>query len=179
MSEITSYRDLVTWQKAMDLAVLVYRITATFPKSEQFGLIAQMRDAAVAVPSNVAEGTRHRTPGYISRVETALAEHAELETEMTLSDRVGYVRPEDMAAFSALATQVGELAHGLLRSLQIRLENNRAAEGRRRRDNHKRSVSTRADAESGKTAGSPPSKADDRAPRTRNRKSQSRDGRKP
>ena len=121
MPKITSYRDLIAWQKAMDLAVLVYRITDNFPKSEQFGLVQQMRDATVSVPSNIAEGTRHRTPGYISRVEIALGEHAELETEMLLSDRIGYVRANDIAALNALSTQVGELAHGILRSLEARM----------------------------------------------------------
>jgi len=121
MPKITSYRDLIVWQKAMDLAALAYRITDTFPRSEQFGLVQQMRDATVSVPSNIAEGTRHRTPGYISRVEIALGEHAELETEMLLSDRIGYVRANDIAAFNALSTQVGELAHGLLRSLEARM----------------------------------------------------------
>lgn len=142
MSNIISYRDLVTWQKAMDLAVLVYRITAKFPKSEQFGLVRQMRDAAVSVPSNVAEGTRHRTAGYISRIEIALGEHAELETGMLLSDRVGYLAREDKLAFDDLSTQVGELAHGLLRSLEMRRQQQAEPSGGRRetepakRENH-------------------------------------------
>ena len=133
MPKITSYRDLIVWQKAMDLAALVYRITDTFPRSEQFGLVQQMRDATVLVPANIAEGTRHRTPGYISRVEIALGEHAELETEMLLSDRIGYVRADDIVAFNALATQVGELAHGLLRSLEARMNVTRDAADRLRR----------------------------------------------
>ena len=66
--KILSYRDLTTWQKGVDLADLVYRITEKFPRTERFGLVVQMRKAAVSVPSNVAEGTRHRTPGYVSRV---------------------------------------------------------------------------------------------------------------
>jgi four helix bundle protein len=107
MSEITSYRDLVTWQRTMELVLLVYRITAKFPRSEQFGLAAQIRKAAVSTPSNVAEGTRHRTAGYISRVEIALGEQAELETEMMLSERIGYVPPPDAAAFQDLSAQVG------------------------------------------------------------------------
>lgn len=57
---ITSYRDLIVWQKAMELANLVYEMTENFPLREQFGLTFQMRKAAVSVPSNIAEGTRHR-----------------------------------------------------------------------------------------------------------------------
>jgi four helix bundle protein len=78
--KIISYRDLVVWQQAMELADLVYRITDKFPTQERFGLVSQMRRAAVSVPSNIAEGSRHRTPGYISRIVIALGEHAELET---------------------------------------------------------------------------------------------------
>ena len=114
---ITSYRDLIVWQKAMDLAELVYRITDRFPPRERFGLTFQMRRAAVSVPSNIAEGTRHRTPGYISRVIIALGEHAELETQALLSNRLQYISAEDMNAFEELSAAVGQLTHGLLRSL--------------------------------------------------------------
>src|SRR5437773_7880824 len=120
MSDIKSYRDLIVWQKSMDLADLVYRITDDFPASERFGMTFQMRKAAVSVPSNIAEGHRHRTPGYIYRVTIALGEHAELETEALISERRGYIRAPQMEEFIRLATQVGELAHGLLRSLEAR-----------------------------------------------------------
>ena len=66
--DIISYRDLEVWQQAMDLADLVYDITERFPTRERYGLALQMRKAAVSIPSNIAEGTRHRTPGYLSRV---------------------------------------------------------------------------------------------------------------
>src|SRR6266581_3800723 len=92
---ITSYRDLIVWQKAMELAQLVYDITDRFPPNEHFGLTFQMRKAGVSIPSNIAEGTRHRTAGYLYRVTIALGEHAELETQMLISDRRGYVRKAD------------------------------------------------------------------------------------
>ena len=89
-----------------------------FPRHERFGLTFQIRKAAVSVPSNIAEGTRHRTPGYISRVIIALGEHAELETRALLSQRRGYIQKEDMKSFNDLSTSVGQPAHGLLRSLE-------------------------------------------------------------
>ncbi|HWF85557.1 MAG TPA: four helix bundle protein [Vicinamibacterales bacterium] len=125
--KIISYRDLVVWQQAMDLADLVYRITDKFPAQERFGLVVQMRKAAVSVPSNIAEGSRHRTPGYISRVVIALGEHAEvialgehaeLETQVLLGERRRYIDAIDMKRFNALSKQVGELAHALSRSLE-------------------------------------------------------------
>ena|SRR2546425_8946114 len=80
--------------------------------------LSRSRRLAVSVPSNVAEGHRHRTPGYIHRVTIAFGEHAELETEALISQRRGYIGTTFMDEFTALATQVGELAHGLLRSLE-------------------------------------------------------------
>jgi four helix bundle protein len=118
--EIQSFRDLLTWQKAVDLADLVYSTTDRFPPSERFGLTAQMRKACVSIPSNIAEGTRHRLPGYISRVIIALGEHAELETQSVIADRRGYLGKSDMDRLAELSTQVGELSHGLLRALEAR-----------------------------------------------------------
>ena len=102
----------------MDLADLVYQLTEAFPPAERFGLTAQMRKAAVSIPSNIAEGTRHRRPGYISRVTIALGEHAELETQAVIGERRGYIAEPDIKRFVALSTQVGELTHGLLRALE-------------------------------------------------------------
>jgi len=117
MSDIISYRDLRCWQKAMDLCELVYIVTEKFPRQEQFGLAFHMRKTAVSVPSNIAEGTRHRTPGYIARIVIALGEHAELETQAMLGQRLGYIDENDIAAFEALSASTGQLTHGLLRSL--------------------------------------------------------------
>jgi four helix bundle protein len=117
MPRIQSYRDLTVWQQAMELADLVYDLTDKFPRSELFGLVAQMRKAAVSIPSNIAEGSRHRTPGYVSRVIIALGEHAELETQALIAERRRYISESDTARFKRLATRVGELAHGLRRSL--------------------------------------------------------------
>jgi four helix bundle protein len=117
MTQILSYRDLECWQQAMDLAVLVHRITKQYPSDERFGLTLHTRKSAVAVPSNIAEGTRRTRPGYITRLIDALAEHAELETQMILGQRVGYVGDTHMNAFANLSRSVGRLTHGLLRSL--------------------------------------------------------------
>ena len=120
-NKISSYRDLIVWQKAMDLADLIYDITDRFPQSEQFGLTFQMRKACVSIPSNIAEGTRHRTAGYLHRVTIALGEHAEVETQMIIGERRGYVSKLKRDAFWSLSTEVGKLAHGLHRSLEALL----------------------------------------------------------
>jgi len=117
MTEITSYRDLLSWQKAMDLAQLVYVLTDKFPRHEFFGLAFHMRKTAVSVPSNIAEGTRHRTPAYIARLIIALGEHAELETQALLGKRLRFIGDDDMKTFEELSTSVGQLTHALVRSL--------------------------------------------------------------
>jgi len=122
MSQIISFRDLESWQLAMDLAQLVYAITGRYPAEERFRFSAAYEEDGVAVPSNVAEGTRRRTPCYIVRVTDALAEHAELETQIILADRLRYVGTRDMKAFDTLSGSVGRLTHGLLRSLEAKAE---------------------------------------------------------
>ncbi|HMF98876.1 MAG TPA: four helix bundle protein [Vicinamibacterales bacterium] len=118
MSDINSYRDLVCWQKAIDLVLLVYEITDKYPPNERFGLASHTRRSAVSVPSNIAEGTRHKTAGYISRLVIALGEHAELETQLIIADRLGYIRQSDKERMESLSASVGQLTHGLLRSLE-------------------------------------------------------------
>ena len=85
----------------------------------------------MSIPSNIAEGSRHKTAGYINRVVISLGEHAELETQAFIGGRRRYISRSKMIEFESLATRVGQLAHGLLRSLETRYENERL---RRRRE---------------------------------------------
>jgi len=117
MSDIKSYRDLMAWQKAVDLADLVYTITEPFPKREWFGLAHQMRRAAVSVPSNIAEGNRRRNPGYVHHLEIALGSHGELDTQCELATRRNFITPRQHRMVEALLGDVGRLTHGLLRSI--------------------------------------------------------------
>ena len=86
---MNSYKDLTVWQKAMDLVLMVYRITKLFPKEELFVLVSQMRRAAISIPSNIAEGyTRRTRKEYIQFVQTAFGSAAELETQLEISWRL-------------------------------------------------------------------------------------------
>ena len=82
---IHSFRDLVVWQKGMDLAVAVYKATEKFPKSEMFGLTSQVRRAGVSIPSNVAEGKAIGGLSYPRHVKVALGSEAELQTQVELA----------------------------------------------------------------------------------------------
>ncbi len=118
MSTIKSFRDLVAWQKAMDLADAVYTVTDRFPAREQLGLVLQMRRAAVSIPANIAEGTRHRRPGYLHHVVIALGSHAELDTQCELATRRQFVNKEQRVVLEQLLAEVGRLTHALRESLR-------------------------------------------------------------
>lgn len=119
MPQITSFRDLIAWQKAMDLAELVYDLTEPFPRREHFGLAYQLRKSAVSIPSNVAEGTRHKTPGYKHHLVISLGSHAELDTQCELAARRRYIKPEDQRRLQTQIDEVGRVINGLAGSLHV------------------------------------------------------------
>ncbi|MDP9360244.1 MAG: four helix bundle protein [Acidobacteriota bacterium] len=112
-----SYRDLFAWQKAIALAQHIYELTDSFPRKEMFGLTSQLRRAAVSVPSNIAEGN-----GRISRGEWqqflgyARGSLLEVETELTVSNRVKLISDSQLNAALGRCTEVGRLLNGLLRA---------------------------------------------------------------
>lgn len=86
MIEGGDYKSLIVWQRSIALVKLIYQATAKFPSDEKFGLISQMRRAAVSIPSNIAEGQARRTTGdYVRFVSTAEGSLAELDTQLTIA----------------------------------------------------------------------------------------------
>ncbi len=117
-----SYRELLVWNKAMELVVSVYRITRTFPKSETYGLASQMQRAAVSIPSNIAEGHGlKRTQAYLRHLAIASGSLCELETQIEISDLLGYL-PEEDKGVTQQANEVGRMLFGLRQSLATRSE---------------------------------------------------------
>jgi len=93
---VTSHKDLLVWQRSMDLVETVYRLTANFPPVEQWGLVSQMRRAAISVPSNVAEGFgRQATGEYRHHLSIGRGSLLELETQILLGKRLKYLQPSD------------------------------------------------------------------------------------
>lgn len=114
--EIRTYRDLIAWQKAMDLAERIYHATATMPESERFGLISQMRHAAVSIPSNIAEGHgRQSLNDYVRFLKTARGSLMELQTQVALAERLGFLSPT--RCLVDLLNEVDRVLQGLIRSL--------------------------------------------------------------
>ena len=91
-SKITSYRDLIVWQKAMKLVIAIYEATNHFPKSELYTLTSQIRRAAISIPSNIAEGfTRRHNKEYKQFLYVALGSCAELETKIEISSNLNFI----------------------------------------------------------------------------------------
>ena len=112
-----TYRDLVAWQKAMTLAEHAYRVTAAFPNEEKFGLVAQMRRAAVSVPSNIAEGFgRAQRLDFRRFLEMARASLFELQTQGELARRLGWLQGDGLATVRDLAREVDAILTALIRS---------------------------------------------------------------
>jgi len=87
-----SYRDLLVWQKGIELAKLLYPLSAQFPSEEKFGLISQIRRAAVSIPSNIAEGqARHTTGEFVQFISHAEGSVAEVDTQLFLAVELDFV----------------------------------------------------------------------------------------
>ena len=112
------YTDLVVWQKAMDLVQTVYEASSEFPGDERFGLVAQLRRAAVSVPSNIAEGHgRKATGAYLNHLSIAFGSLMEMETQLRIAHRLGYLADKRLSDLSGQTDEIGKMLSGLTKSL--------------------------------------------------------------
>jgi four helix bundle protein len=116
--KITSFRDLLIWQRSMDLAVRCHAAVRAFPISEQMVLGHQIRKSAISVPSNIAEGfSRHSKASYIHHLWIAHASSAELETQIEIAMRTKLIATCDGEMIVSSAQETGRMINGLVRSL--------------------------------------------------------------
>ncbi len=114
-----TYRDLEVWQATVELAVLVYRVTALFPKDERYGLISQMRRAAVSVPGNIAEGKgRASDKELIQFLCHSRGSLFEIETQLTIGEHLGYCTTEQCAEARRETARIGQMINRLIRSVR-------------------------------------------------------------
>ena len=117
---MTTHKDLNVWKKSMNLVVLTYKITSQFPKEELFGLASQMRRAAVSIPSNIAEGHgRNSEKDLVRFLYFALGSASELETQILLSQNLGFMTEDAFNQISELNTEVIKMMGSLIRSKNI------------------------------------------------------------
>jgi four helix bundle protein len=120
---ITSHKDLVVWQKSIALASKVYAATRQLPSDERFGLVQQLRRAAVSIPSNIAEGSARRTRAeFLHYLHIARGSLSEVETQIMIAIDQGFIRKSD--PYLKDVADVGCLINGMIRSIAA---SNRAA----------------------------------------------------
>jgi len=116
---LKSYKDLTVWQRTYQLCLETYRLTSCFPAEERYGLVSQVRRAAVSVPSNIAEGYGRRTTGeYLQSLSIASASLCELETQILLAADLGFLAPEQSVRAKGDTGDVERLLQALVGSLQ-------------------------------------------------------------
>ena len=119
MSEIKSYRDLIVWQKSIDLVKSIYLFTQTFPKEEQYGLTNQMRRCAVSIPSNIAEGYgRNATGDYKRFLQIAVGSLYELQTQIEISFQLNYLDQNNFTSIIALCTEIDKMLYSLIQKVK-------------------------------------------------------------
>ena len=118
---VKSYRDLRVWQEAMDLVVICYQITKTFPKSEMYGLASQLQGAAVSIPANIAEGrARQYSKEFLQHLSIACGSLAEVETHIQIAERLNYIDSDKVRQILDKAAEIGRMLNGLRRSIEKR-----------------------------------------------------------
>ena len=118
VTSLNSYRELIVWQKSMDLTVRIYALTRCFPAVERYGITSQMRRSAASVPANIAEGQARRSTGeFVQLLGVARGSLAELETFLTLSSKLEMTTPEQCQCLLNDCSEIGKMLNALIRSL--------------------------------------------------------------
>lgn len=116
---INDYKDLQVWQKGIELVKEVYSVTKEFPRDELFGLVNQMRRSSVSVPSNISEGwMRQHTNEYIQFIYHALGSCGELETQIIISENLGYLNKKTVSEFSEKINHIIRMLRNLIKGLR-------------------------------------------------------------
>ncbi|MFH1597005.1 MAG: four helix bundle protein [Pseudomonadota bacterium] len=117
------HRNLVAWQKGMDLVMEVYRLTRDFPDKELYGIISQLRRAALSVSANIAEGAADRTHSQFSNfLSNALGSLNEIDTQLELSFRLGYIPENEYQYINALLDECLAVTYGLRKSITAKVK---------------------------------------------------------
>lgn len=116
---VQSFRDLIVWQRAIQLSVSIYRLTQDFPRSELYGLSSQLRRAAVSVASNIAERHGRLTTGeYTQFLGLSRGSNCELQTQLVIVRELALAPPESIDICEGLSGEVGKMLNALLASLK-------------------------------------------------------------
>ncbi|WP_294325480.1 four helix bundle protein [uncultured Chryseobacterium sp.] len=116
---MANFKDLLVWQKSIDFVTEVYRTTEAFPKNEFYGLMSQIRRAAVSIPSNIAEGNSRRSkPDYLQFLKISRGSCAEVETQLIISKNLKFLNEEDYLKLNQEIIEITKMLNGLINYLQ-------------------------------------------------------------
>jgi len=117
--KIYSYKDLIIWQKAMDLVVNVYELAEKFPRSELYGLVSQIRRASISIPSNIAEGRmRGSRKEFVHFLLNAYGSGAELETQLEIAKRLPRMRNLNYSKVEGLLEEIMKMLNTMIKKLR-------------------------------------------------------------
>jgi four helix bundle protein len=115
-----NFKELIVWNKSVDLSLEIYKISMGFPAEEKFGLVSQMRRYSVSIPSNIAEGSGRKTAkDFHSFLSNALASSFELETQLIIAHRLNFTDELQYESIISMVQEVQKMIIGLQRSLNI------------------------------------------------------------
>lgn len=121
MGYIKTYKELIVWQKAMELVKEIYLLTEKFPRSELYGIVMQMRRAAISIPSNIAEGYGRKSPKeYSQSYSIAYGSALELETQLIISRDLKLTKPQEVTKSELLITEILKMLRSMLYTMRVK-----------------------------------------------------------
>jgi len=118
-NKISSYKDLISWQKGIELTTIIYKILNQFPKDERFGLISQISRSCTSIPANIAEGWgRDSNQNFINYLKIAKGSLYELETHLIVSKNINYISDETLKDLQIKIEEISKIINGLIKSIQ-------------------------------------------------------------
>ena len=119
--EVKSYRDLIVWQRAMELVIACYKLTEKLPKTETFGLSSKIQNTSSSIPASIADGhSRETTTEFLNRLSSVLGFVAALETHLLLVGMLMFLPTGEVQPVLDKCAEVGKMTHGLMKSLRGR-----------------------------------------------------------
>ncbi len=118
-NRISSYKDLIAWQKGIELTTIVYKLLNQFPKEERFGLVSQISRSCTSIPANIAEGWgRDSDQNFINYLIIAKGSLYELETHLIVSKNINYITDETLKDVQINIEEISKIINGLIKSIQ-------------------------------------------------------------
>ncbi|MGX7689845.1 four helix bundle protein [Flectobacillus roseus] len=122
MTQIKSFRDLLVWQKSMNLVTDIYQLTRNFPQAEMFGLTSQLRRASISIPSNIAEGYgRNTSKDYLRYLQIALGSLYEIQTQLEIASNLHFLEIFDFNKMISLCLEIERMLTSLIAKIKAKI----------------------------------------------------------